>query len=76
NDGTVSGLPANTTSGTIKIKDFQWPATIAAGVSFTPDEKWMVAADVKILQWSDTMKNFNMVFSAGGESADITFYQN
>lgn len=67
--------PANSTAGKIKIKDFQWPATIAAGVAFTPNERWLLAADVKYLQWSDTMKNFNMVFTTGGESADITFYQ-
>lgn len=75
-DMYAGGNAAGSVPGKITIKDFQWPATIAAGVAFNSNEKWMVAADVKILQWSDTMKNFNMVYTTGGESADITFYQN
>jgi long-chain fatty acid transport protein len=38
----------------------------------------MVAADVKVLYWSDVMKDFTMVFEPdgmAGESAEITFSQ-
>lgn len=79
NDGTVSGLPVNTVPGKIKVKNFQWPATIAAGVAYTPTDKWLIAADVKILQWSDVMKDFNMTFTTtamgANDSAEITMFQ-
>jgi long-chain fatty acid transport protein len=74
-DGTTG---VNEFAGTMKVKDFQWPATIAAGLAFTPDERWLIAADVKVLQWSDVMKDFTMEFrpsAMAGESATITFFQ-
>ena len=74
-DGTTG---TNVMNGSIKVKDFQWPATIAAGMAFNASDRLMIAADVKILQWSDVMKDFTMEFSPdamAGESATITFYQ-
>jgi long-chain fatty acid transport protein len=70
--------PENAMDGSIKIKDFQWPATIAVGAAFTPSDRLLVAADVKVLQWSDVMKDFTMVFEPDampGESAEIVMYQ-
>lgn len=76
---TDGSNPANTMSGKIKVKDFQWPTTIAAGLAYTPNDKWLIAADVKILQWSDVMKDFKMTFTTtalgGDDYADITMYQ-
>lgn len=80
-DGTS---PSQALTGKMTVKDFQWPATIAAGMAYTPNDRWMVAADVKVLQWSDVMKDFTMVFDADANStfgvsntdnASFTIYQ-
>jgi long-chain fatty acid transport protein len=58
------GQPAaQTFHGKIKVRNFQWPTTYGVGLSFVPNDKWMVAADIKQLQWSEVMKNFKMTFS-------------
>ncbi|MFO8154528.1 MAG: outer membrane protein transport protein [Thiohalospira sp.] len=67
-------------SGTITIDNFQWPTTIALGGAYTPNDKVMLAADLKMLQWSEVMEDFSMTFepdadAMDGESADITLYQ-
>jgi len=51
-------------SGDIKVKDFQWPATFAVGTAFKANDKLMVVADIKLIQWADAMKNFKMSFTA------------
>jgi long-chain fatty acid transport protein len=69
---------ANEMKGKIKIKDFQWPATMAAGFAFTPADRWMIAGDVKVLKWSDVMKDFTMEFTPdgmSGQKATIKMYQ-
>lgn len=71
--------PDNAMDGKITVKNFQWPATIAAGMAFTPNDRWLVVADVKVLKWSSVMKDFTMVFTPdgmGGENAEFTIYQN
>ncbi len=68
--------PTQTVPGQITIRDFQWPATIAAGIAVTPNDRLLLAADVKVLQWSDVMDNFNLTFTTNGEAADITMFQN
>ncbi len=68
--------PTQTMTGKMKVKDFQWPATMAFGVAYKPDSKWLLVADLKVLKWSDVMKDFNLVWTRDdGEVADITFYQ-
>ncbi len=79
NDGTAGGALAQTVPGKITVKNFQWPATYAVGAAYTPNDRTLLVADVKVLQWSNVMKNFNMVFTTsalgGSDSADITFFQ-
>lgn len=58
-------LPVN---GKIKIKNFQWPATYALGLSFQATDKLMLAADVKVINWSAVMKDFKMSFTATGNT--------
>ena len=69
-----------TMSGKYTIKDFQWPSTYGLGLSYKPTSKWMVAADIKQIQWSEVMKNFKLNFTgnaaAGGAAMDATMYQN
>lgn len=68
---TVASLP-----GKIKVKNFQWPATYALGLSFSPNDKWMIAGDVKVINWSAVMKDFRMVFTSASGDLDATMYQN
>ena len=72
--------------GKLAVKDFQWPATFAAGIAIQATDDLMIAADVKRIQWADVMKDFNMVFTADNDAAvnggfagavlDATLYQN
>ena len=75
--------------GKIKIKDFQWPEMMAVGATWRPNDKWMVSADVKQINWSAVMKEFSMSFKAdpaasqvglaqgfGGQVLDVTMDQN
>jgi long-chain fatty acid transport protein len=78
--GDGSGLIGEAIPGTMAVEDFQWPAVLGLGVAFSPAERWVLAADYKRIQWSDTMADFNMVFTAAGgdldgETVGITFYQ-
>ena len=69
--------PAQTINGKVKIKDFQWPATYGVGAAYSAD-RWMVAGDIKVIQWSGVMKDFKLTFTPdgmSGESADLTMYQ-
>lgn len=60
-------------SGEIRVKDFQWPSTIALGAAYRPSEQWMLTADYKRIKWSETMKNFHMVFVADNVAANGAF---
>ncbi|MCB1161048.1 MAG: outer membrane protein transport protein [Candidatus Krumholzibacteriia bacterium] len=78
--GDGSGLLGDAIPGKIAVKDFQWPATLGLGAAFRPAERWLLAADYKLIQWSGVMENFEMVFTAtggglDGETVGITFYQ-
>jgi len=76
NSGNMVTMPADVVmKGTIKVKDFQWPATMALGMAFQANDKLMLAADVKRINWSDVMKDFTMEFSADSitmAGADVT----
>ncbi len=50
-------------SGKIKIEDFQWPATLGAGLAYQMCNVTLVA-DVKYIMWSSVMKDFKMSFTA------------
>ncbi|MBD3727928.1 MAG: outer membrane protein transport protein, partial [Moraxella osloensis] len=92
-DGVFAGGAPTTTysnytlpvTGSIKVKDFQWPATFALGMAYRPTDKWLVTADFKRINWSETMKDFRIVFTAdnsasngsfAGKSIDVTLPQN
>ncbi len=51
-------------SGTIKVEDFQWPATWAAGAAWQASDRWLLALDVKRIQWASVMDSFRMKFVA------------
>ncbi|MCK4709676.1 MAG: outer membrane protein transport protein, partial [Gammaproteobacteria bacterium] len=80
---TATDIPV---AGTLSVNDFQFPAQIGLGMAYQQD-KWMVAADIKVIQWADVMDSFRMTFTAdatqtgfaaGFASAafDVEMYQN
>lgn len=78
------GRMAQTLAGDIRVRDFEWPAMLGLGVSMRPDDKWLLAADIRQVFWSDVMKQFNMGFVAtkvasngpfGGQNLDAVLYQ-
>jgi len=82
----VGGGPATVPiTGTLKVVDFQWPATLGVGAAYEMTDKLMVAVDVKQIMWSDVMDSFRMSFTAdnvgsnggfAGASMDVEMYQN
>jgi len=58
---TFNGTPA-TMKGDISVKDFQWPSTIAFGVSTKANDKWTINADFKRINWQEVMKSMKMNF--------------
>ncbi|MFZ5465719.1 MAG: OmpP1/FadL family transporter [Pseudomonadota bacterium] len=57
--GTISDFMGNTAyAGEFRVKDFQWPETYGVGVAWNVSDKLMLAADIKRLKWSESMKDF------------------
>jgi long-chain fatty acid transport protein len=74
-------------TGTIKVKDFQWPQMIGVGTAYQASPKLLVVFDYKWINWADAMKNFKLTFTADANQAglaqgfanttlDATMYQN
>ncbi len=87
----VGGGPATIpVTGTIKVKDFQWPQMLAFGSAYQASPKLMVVFDYKWINWADVMKDFKMTFTAdatqanpmaagfglGGQNMNATLFQN
>ncbi|MHB8846168.1 MAG: OmpP1/FadL family transporter [Nitrospirota bacterium] len=87
----VGGGPATIpVTGTIKVKDFQWPQMLGLGTAYQASPKLMIVFDYKWINWKDVMKDFNMTFTAdanqpnpmaagfglGGQTVDATMFQN
>lgn len=43
-----------------KVVDPQWPETYGVGMAWTATERLMLAADIKILRWSDSLDAFRI----------------
>jgi len=75
-------------TGTIKVKDFQWPQMIGLGGAYQVNPKLLLVADYKWINWKNVMKDFKMTFTADASQAnpmaaglastqlDATLYQN
>ena len=70
--------------GSITVKDFQWPWVLGAGIAVTPNERLLVAVDLKYIAWSSVMEDFSMTFKAdnieenggfAGLEMDATLFQ-
>ena len=59
--------------GTIKIRDFQWPETYAAGLAYQATPRVLLVADIKRIRWSDVMENFRMSFTASNAATNGDF---
>jgi long-chain fatty acid transport protein len=57
-------------SGSIRVKDFQWPSTWAVGAAFQATDRLLLVGDIKRINWADTMEQFRMVFTADSHQTD------
>ncbi|MDO8958182.1 MAG: outer membrane protein transport protein, partial [Rhodocyclaceae bacterium] len=62
-------------SGRIKVRNFQWPETYAIGLAFQATPQWLIAADVKQINWSKVMRDFKMTYESALGSFNITMPQ-
>jgi long-chain fatty acid transport protein len=74
-------------TGTIKVKDFEWPQMFGLGGAYQANEKLLLVFDYKWIGWKSVMKDFKMTFTADANQAglaqgfastelDATMYQN
>lgn len=79
------GRNAQALAGDIHVRDFEWPAMLGFGVAFRPEPRWLLAADVRHVFWSDVMKQFHMSFNASAaptngpfarQNLEATLFQN
>jgi len=75
---TCPGMPTKQFAmrGNLRVINFQWPETIAVGMSYQASDKWLLAADYKNIQWSKVMQKFAMRFDSGGQFIDFGLNQN
>ena len=62
-DGNPDLVPVEI-KGKIAVKDFEWPDTYGIGFAYQVTPRFLVAADVKQIRWSDVMEDFTMKFTA------------
>ena len=74
--GNFGGGALASFNGTIKVRDFQWPSTYGVGMAYQANDKLMVAADIKQINWSDVMESFKMTFSNAMGDLDVAMPQN
>ncbi len=61
NVGAVNGPAAD-----FRVVDFQWPETYGIGMAWQATPAFMLAADVKHIAWSDSMKTFRLAVNPMG----------
>ena len=71
-------------SGSIVVEDFQWPDALGVGLAYRPNDRLLLAFDLRRIRWSGVMKQFGMRFAAdsvpengafGGKNLDAALYQ-
>lgn len=67
---TVVNDTSTELTGKIKVNNFEWPATFAAGVSLHPTDRLMIAGDIKYVDWSSVMDKFSTTFTADNTTAN------
>lgn len=75
--GSFTAFPSQAVMPTnFKVVDFQWPQTYGVGMAWQATSTFMVAADVKRLKWSDSMKTFRLAMNMGAGWAEGAMPQN
>jgi len=78
------GAMPQTLTGDITVRNFEWPATLGAGLAWQATDRLLLVADVREVYWSDVMQNFNLGFVASdaasngpfaGQTLDAVLYQ-
>lgn len=54
------------------VKNFDMPAVVGLGLAYKPNDKWLVAADLKDILWSDSMQTVDITQGA----STVGFVQN
>ena len=79
NIGDLSGAKGTVGGGTMDanftFKGFDMPAVLALGMSFQANERLMLGADVKQIQWSNTMKTPVLHMDIGPGFSEVDFRQ-
>ncbi len=70
--GTYMNLSMDVT-GTMMVKDFQWPSTFGLGFAYRPTRQVMLAMDWKRINWEAVMKDFKLSFVADNSAANGPF---
>lgn len=66
-EGSFTLLPGGMQVPTrFRVVDFQWPQTYGVGVAWQATPAFLLAADIKRLEWSDSMKDFRLGMNMGG----------
>jgi long-chain fatty acid transport protein len=60
-------------NGQITIIDFQMPSVFAVGASWQASPALLLAADIKSIGWSDSMKSFKMQYDSSGMGGSVSF---
>lgn len=60
-------------SGQITVIDFQMPAVLAVGAAWQVSPAMLLAADLKSIRWSDSMKSFKLRYDSAGMGGSVSF---
>lgn len=78
-DGVINAGVGNqfqSMAGSVKIEDFQWPATWKFGAAFRATDKLLLVADIKYYQWSDVMDSLKIRFTPdSGGFVNVDMFQ-
>ncbi|AFL73288.1 OmpP1/FadL family transporter [Thiocystis violascens] len=78
-DGSIQAGVGNqyqSIPGTVKIKDFQWPATSKIGLAFQATDALLLVADIKYYDWSGVMESLKIRFKPDmGGYVNVDMYQ-
>ncbi len=68
-NNAMTNVPVNI-SGRIAVHDFQWPEMFGAGLAYQANDKLLVTADYRRINWSGVMDKFRLTFTADQQQAD------
>lgn len=71
------GGPANQAmpvNGRMAVRDFQWPDAYDFGLAYKASDRLLLVADYKRINWSHTMRDFRMTFTAGGNTGPASSF--